>query len=246
MFQRNYKVKGADVNDFMVMQNAAYLNYSSKLLETFLFVKGFTKIKMNALKVGLQNCSQHNNGAYTGEISASQIKEFDFEGESLLYCLVGHSERRAYFNETSEVLAEKVNRLLENDLTPVFCCGEELEVRQEENHFSLIESQITEGLFHLTENQIKNIVIAYEPVWAIGTGETASSDQAQEMHHFIREVLSKKYSLETANKISILYGGSCKPSNSEELFSKPDIDGGLIGGASLEVDSFIQIINSFK
>ena len=216
------------------------------LFPSALYVDNLLSLSSWDLKIGLQNCSQYNNGAYTGEISASQIKEFDFDGESLKYCLVGHSERRAYFMETSKILVEKVNRLLENELIPIFCCGEELEERQKENHFNWIETQITEGLFHLTKEEIEKVVIAYEPVWAIGTGETATSEQAQEMHKFIRDILAKKYDQETADKISILYGGSCKPSNSVELFSKPDIDGGLIGGASLEVDSFVQIINSFN
>ena len=142
------------------------------------------------------------------------------------------------------MLSQKVDRLLECELKPIYCCGEELEQRKSESHFEVIKSQIVEGLFHLDENQILNLVIAYEPVWAIGTGETATSDQAQEMHKFIRETLKEKYNEEVANSISILYGGSCKPANAKELFSQPDIDGGLIGGASLEVDSFIEIINS--
>ncbi len=197
------------------------------------------------VKIGAQNCSQFNNGAYTGEISAAMLRDFDYDSENLHYCLVGHSERRAYFNETNEVLAEKVNRLIENELKPIFCCGEELQHRQEGIHFDLVKSQISEGLFHLNQDEIKQVVIAYEPVWAIGTGETASSLQAQEMHAFIRTLISEQFSQEVADSISILYGGSCKPANAKELFNQPDIDGGLIGGASLEVDSFIQIINAF-
>ena len=196
------------------------------------------------IKIGAQNCSQHKNGAYTGEISAEMLRDFDYDCENLHYCLVGHSERRAYFNETNEMLSQKVDRLLESELKPIYCCGEELEQRKSESHFDVVKSQITEGLFHLDSTQILNVVIAYEPVWAIGTGETATSGQAQEMHKFIRETLKGNYNEEVANSISILYGGSCKPANAKELFSKPDIDGGLIGGASLEVDSFIQIINS--
>ena len=196
------------------------------------------------IKIGAQNCSQFNNGAYTGEISASMLRDFDYDSENLHYCLVGHSERRAYFNESNEVLAEKVNRLIENQLKPIFCCGEELVQRKNETHFELVKSQISEGLFHLKEEEIKQVVIAYEPVWAIGTGETASSEQAQEMHAYIRTLISEKYNQETADSISILYGGSCKPNNAKELFEQPDIDGGLIGGASLEVESFIQIINA--
>ena len=197
------------------------------------------------IKIGAQNCSQFDNGAYTGEISATMLRDFDYDSENLHYCLVGHSERRAYFKETNEVLAEKVNRLIENNLMPIYCCGEELSDRKSETHFELIKSQIQEGLFHLKEEEIKRVIIAYEPVWAIGTGETATSIQAQEMHAFIRTLLQDKYGAEIANSISILYGGSCKPDNARELFNQMDIDGGLIGGASLEVDSFIQIINSF-
>lgn len=197
------------------------------------------------IKIGAQNCSQFNNGAYTGEISAQMLKDFDFDSENLHYCLVGHSERRSYFKETNYICADKVNRLIENDLKPIYCCGEELEDRESKNHFSLVQAQIEEGLFHLREEELKQVVIAYEPVWAIGTGVTASSEQAQEMHLFIRTLIDKRYGSETANSISILYGGSCNPENAQELFNQPDIDGGLIGGASLEVDSFIDIINAF-
>ncbi len=197
------------------------------------------------IKIGAQNCSQFNNGAYTGEISAAMLRDFDYDSENLHYCLVGHSERREYFNEQNDVLAEKVNRLIENGLKPIYCCGEELQHRESESHFDWVQAQIEEGLFHLKEEELKQVVIAYEPVWAIGTGKTATSNQAQEMHAFIRSLIAKKYGDSTANSISILYGGSCKPENASELFDQPDIDGGLIGGASLKVDSFIQIINSF-
>ena len=197
------------------------------------------------IKIGAQNCSEHDNGAFTGEISATMLRDFDYDNENLHYCLVGHSERRAYFKETNKVLSEKVNRLIENGLKPIYCCGEELADRKNENHFDLVKSQIEEGLFHLKEDELKKVVIAYEPVWAIGTGETASSNQAQEMHAYIRNLVQDKYGKEVSDSISILYGGSCKPDNAQELFNQPDIDGGLIGGASLKVDSFIQIINSF-
>lgn len=196
------------------------------------------------VKVGAQNCSQYNNGAYTGEISAKMLKEFDYDSENLHYCLVGHSERRAYFKETNEVLSEKINRLLENELSPIYCCGEELTDRENKTHFELIKTQIEEGVFHLSEEDIQKVIIAYEPVWAIGTGKTATSQQAQEMHQYIRGLLSEKYSEEIAQSISILYGGSCKPNNAAELFAQEDIDGGLIGGASLEVAPFIDIINA--
>lgn len=193
------------------------------------------------IAVGVQNSSQHEDGAYTGELSATMIKSVRAQ-----YVLVGHSERREYFNESNEVLATKTNQLLNNELTPIFCCGEVLEEREKENHFNLIELQLNEGLFHLDSVQILNCVIAYEPVWAIGTGVTASSNQAQEMHQFIRGLLVEKYGHDVAEKISILYGGSCKPNNAKELFKNPDVDGGLIGGASLSAVDFIAIANSFE
>lgn len=194
----------------------------------------------SAVAVGAQNSSEHESGAYTGELSAAMIKSIRTQ-----YVLVGHSERREYFNESNEVLALKVDQLLNNELTPIFCCGEMLEEREKENHFNLIEAQLNEGLFHLDSAQLLNCIIAYEPVWAIGTGVTASSDQAQEMHKFIRGLLVGKYGKDVAEGISILYGGSCKPSNAKELFANPDVDGGLIGGASLKVSDFIAIANSF-
>jgi len=194
----------------------------------------------SSVGVGVQNTSQYESGAFTGELSATMIKSIRVK-----YALVGHSERREYFNETNEVLAEKTNQLLKNSITPIFCCGEVLEERESENHFNLIELQLNEGLFHLDSVQILNCVIAYEPVWAIGTGVTASSDQAQEMHQFIRKLLMNKYGENIANDISILYGGSCKPGNAKELFANADVDGGLIGGASLNAADFIAIANSF-
>lgn len=214
------------------------------ILPPFIYLDTLISMPDWDIKVGAQNCSQFNNGAYTGEISAKMLKEFDYDRENLHYCLVGHSERRAYFKETNAMLSEKINRLLENDLLPIYCCGEELTDRESETHFDLIKTQIEEGIFHLSEEEIQKVIIAYEPVWAIGTGKTATSQQAQEMHQFIRELLSEKYSEEIAQSISILYGGSCKPNNAAELFAQKDIDGGLIGGASLEVAPFIDIINA--
>jgi triosephosphate isomerase (TIM) len=206
-----------------------------------LYVSEITKIAASSnVGVGVQNSSQHESGAYTGELSAAMIQSVGAQ-----YVLVGHSERREYFNEKNAGLAAKVNQLLNNDLTPIYCCGEVLEEREKKNHFSLVKSQIEEGLFHLDEAQILKTVIAYEPVWAIGTGVTASSDQAQEMHHFIRTLLVDNYGETVANEISILYGGSCKPSNAKELFANNDVDGGLIGGASLSAQDFIAIANSF-
>jgi len=187
---------------------------------------------------GAQNCSALPSGAYTGEISASMI-----ESVGAKFVLIGHSERRQYFNETNEVLAQKVLRAFENNLSPVFCCGELKEEREKGKHFETVSRQIEEGLFHIKSSDFSRVVIAYEPVWAIGTGLTASPAQAQEMHLFIRNLLSKKYG-SLAGEISILYGGSCNEQNAAELFSLPDIDGGLIGGASLKSRSFVNIIKS--
>ncbi len=200
------------------------------------------------LKSGAQDCSANENGAYTGEISASMLASMDNEEETkrLTYCLVGHSERRQYHNEMNELLASKVNQLLASKLMPVYCCGESKEERESNNQEKVVKSQITKGLFHLPKEKFSNVVIAYEPVWAIGTGLTATSEQAQEMHAYIRSLIEEQYDVETANSTSILYGGSCKPSNAKELFAQPDIDGGLIGGASLKPDSFIEITKAFN
>lgn len=187
-----------------------------------------------------QNCSQFASGAYTGEISASMVKS---TGAELV--ILGHSERREYFNETSQQLATKVDQALENDLMPIFCCGESLEIREANDHFDYVCNQITDGLFHLSKEQFENIVIAYEPIWAIGTGKTASTEQAQEMHQKIRSHVESKYGKQIAQELSILYGGSCKPSNSPELFACEDVDGGLIGGASLNAEDFLAIVRSF-
>ena len=197
-------------------------------------------VTMSNVAVGAQNSSQFDSGAYTGEISAMMIKSIGVE-----YVLVGHSERREHFKENNELLALKIDRLLQNKLTPIFCCGEMLDERENDNHFNIIKNQLKEGLFHLTEDQILKCIVAYEPVWAIGTGVTASADQAQEMHRYIRSLFEDRYGEELANSISILYGGSCNPSNAKELFANPDVDGGLIGGASLNAKDFIAIVNSF-
>jgi len=192
------------------------------------------------LKVGAQNVSQFDQGAYTGEISAGMLSSMNMD-----YCLVGHSERRKYFGETHEMLAKKVDQLLNYGIEPIFCCGEVLEEREAAKHFDVVKAQISDSLFHLNNQEMSNVVIAYEPVWAIGTGKTATAEQAQEMHAFIRSILTEKYGEELANEISILYGGSCNPGNAVELFANPDVDGGLIGGASLKADDFIKIAQSF-
>lgn len=188
---------------------------------------------------GAQNCSQFNNGAYTGEVSAEMLVSLGVE-----FCIVGHSERRKYFGETNAIIAEKVNRLMEHELIPVVCCGEQLEDRKAGNHFKVVETQIQESLFHLSKEEIEHVVIAYEPVWAIGTGETATPAQAEEMHRFIRTLIEKKYGTEIAFNTYIIYGGSCNAKNAMDLFSQENVDGGLIGGASLKAADFVQIIEA--
>ena len=187
-----------------------------------------------------QDCSANEKGAFTGEVSASMIASC-----SARYVVLGHSERRTNFTETNELLKTKVEQVFANDLKVIFCCGESLAQRENGIHFDLIKSQISECLFHLSVEEFKNIVIAYEPIWAIGTGVTASTDQAQVVHAFIRNLLVEKYGNKVAESTSILYGGSCQPKNAIDLFSQKDIDGGLIGGASLNADDFVAITQSF-
>ena len=191
------------------------------------------------LAVGAQNCSDHPWGAYTGEVSAPMLKSIGVQ-----FVIIGHSERRQYFNEDGNVLAQKVDAAIANNLTPIFCCGEPLIVREDGKHEELVKHQIEEGLFHLPSDGLKKIVIAYEPVWAIGTGKTATSQQAQEMHAVIRKHLAGKYGQPVADAISILYGGSVNAGNAKELFACADVDGGLVGGASLKSREFTDIIKS--
>lgn len=201
----------------------------------------FSKILKNSMiEYGAQNLHQNDHGAFTGEISAEMLTE-----AGCRYVIVGHSERRQYFHETNELLALKIRQALKYQLTPIYCIGETLDQRQQNIYFQVIEEQLNTGLFHLSENELLQCIIAYEPVWAIGTGVNATPAQAQEVHHFIRLKIAEKYNENISQQISILYGGSIKPSNSAELFSQPDIDGGLIGGASLQVNDFFAIINSF-
>ncbi len=188
-----------------------------------------------------QNCSEHEQGAYTGEVSAKIIASLEVK-----YVIIGHSERRQYFHETNEVLLQKIHQAQKKDLIPVFCCGEPLEIRVQNEHFNFIKAQLDECIFQLSENELKNTVIAYEPIWAIGTGKTASPEQAQEVHAFIRNEIAEKYDKEIAEQISILYGGSVNAKNAAELFACKDIDGGLVGGASLKADEFAVIIKSMK
>ncbi|HNP17275.1 MAG TPA: triose-phosphate isomerase [Fulvivirga sp.] len=190
--------------------------------------------------LGAQNCSQHKSGAFTGEISAEMLASV-----GVSYVLVGHSERREYFNESNLQLASKIDIALENNLLPIFCCGESLDIRESGKYEAFICNQIKESLFHLNEEQFSKIVIAYEPIWAIGTGKTATSEQAQEVHAAIRKFIAGQYGGEIAESLSILYGGSCKPDNAKELFSCPDVDGGLIGGAALKSRDFTDIVKSF-
>src|SRR4051812_1782306 len=191
--------------------------------------------------IAAQNCYYKKSGAYTGEISVDMLASIQVP-----YCVIGHSERREYFHETNQELAEKTNLLLAAGLTPIFCCGEPLAIREAGTQNEYVEKQLKESLFHLTAEQVTKLVIAYEPIWAIGTGKTASTAQAQEMHAYLRKVLAKQFGDTIANSISILYGGSVKASNAKELFACEDVDGGLVGGASLVAAEFIEIIKALK
>ena len=197
-------------------------------------------IDNSKLGLGAENCADQLKGAYTGEVSAPMVAS-----TGATYVILGHSERRQYYGETPAILQTKVNLALQSNLTPIFCIGEVLEQRENGTYFDVVKSQIEESLFTLTAEDFSKIILAYEPVWAIGTGKTATDDQAQEMHAFIRKVIDQKYGREVAENTSILYGGSCKPSNAAGLFAKPDVDGGLIGGASLDAESFMGIVTAF-
>ncbi|MBK7649711.1 MAG: triose-phosphate isomerase [Flammeovirgaceae bacterium] len=190
------------------------------------------------ISVGAQNCSEHDAGAYTGETSVSMLKSMNVP-----YVIIGHSERRQYFGEDGKLLATKVDKALAALLTPIFCCGEPLEIREKGTHEQLVKQQVEESLFHLSAEALKKVVIAYEPVWAIGTGKTATSQQAQDMHAVIRKHLASKYGA-VAEEISILYGGSVKADNAKELFACADVDGGLVGGASLKSREFVEIVKA--
>ena len=194
----------------------------------------------NLLQTASQNISHNESGAFTGEVSAKMVNSLNVK-----YTILGHSERREYFNETNIELKQKVDLSLKNNLEIIFCCGESLNQRESGVHFDWIKQQLTESVFHLTEKEFEKVVIAYEPIWAIGTGVTASSDQAEEIHQFVRNVITEKYNENIAENTSILYGGSCNPTNAKELFSKKNIDGGLIGGASVNAENFTRIIKSF-
>ncbi|MBB6326829.1 triosephosphate isomerase [Algoriphagus iocasae] len=192
------------------------------------------------VSIGAQNCSDKESGAFTGEVSAKILASFGVE-----YVIIGHSERREYFNEDNELLATKVKTALANGLKPIFCCGESLDIRTAGTHEPNVKFQLTQSLFDLSPEDFSKVIIAYEPIWAIGTGKTATADQAQEMHAALRRHIASKFGKEIADNTSILYGGSCNPKNAQEIFSKADVDGGLIGGASLKSRDFMDIIKSF-
>ena len=200
----------------------------------------FQALKDTPVIVAAQNMHESDSGAFTGEISADMLKSV-----GVTTVIIGHSERRSIFKETNDILEKKVKQAIEKEMTVIFCFGEELEDRKNEKHFELVERQLKESLFQLPKSAWKNIILAYEPVWAIGTGETASPEQAQEMHKHIRTLLEKNVGREVADSTSILYGGSVKPNNAREIFAKEDVDGGLIGGASLKAVDFVEIVNSF-
>lgn len=216
-------------NEVVICPPSVYLELASDLsYESDLFI-------------GAQNVSEHASGAYTGEISANMLYSLGVD-----VCIIGHSERRKYFNESHEMLAKKIDICLKNEVAPIFCIGEQLEQREAGHHFEIVKEQIMASTFHLEDVDFSKLIFAYEPVWAIGTGVTASPEQAQEMHAFIRQIIREKYGNDVADVMSILYGGSCNPGNARELFSLPDVDGGLIGGASLKAEDFIKIIESHQ
>lgn len=221
--------KGSGDTEVIVCPPAVYLEMSSDIAAE------------NGFMVGAQNLSQWESGAYTGDISAEMLHSM-----GITHCILGHSERRIYFGETDKIIAAKVDQALKNGMIPIYCCGEVLAERQAEKHFDVVRSQVSEALFHLGKEAVSEVIIAYEPVWAIGTGVTASSAQAQEMHAFIRSLLTEKYGESVSQEIPILYGGSCNAKNAAELFANPDVDGGLIGGAALKAADFVTIVNSFQ
>ena len=239
-WKMNMTIKGGETLCSSILKDGQDSCREIILVAPFVHLESLIRLtKGSQIKVAAQNCHQQLSGAFTGEISALMLSEIGLD-----YVLLGHSERRIYFNETNELIASKVNSALLQSLKVIFCCGESLDQRNSGKYLDIVSQQITDSLFHLNPIDFKNIVIAYEPIWAIGTGKNASSLQAQEMHYHIRNFLAIKFGNDLANNMSILYGGSCNPSNASELFSQPDIDGGLIGGASLLADDFISIINS--
>ena len=223
-----------------LVENAGTLKCEVVLGTPFIHLTEVAKTLGNKVSLSAQNCAAEVSGAYTGEVSAAMVKSTGCQ-----YVILGHSERRSYYGETDAILAKKVRLALDNDLKPIFCIGEVLAEREAEKHFDVIKNQLVNGLFALSKEDFSKIILAYEPVWAIGTGKTASSAQAQEMHAFIRKTLMEKYGKDVAENTTILYGGSCNDANAKELFSCEDVDGGLIGGASLVAEKFIKIITAF-
>lgn len=231
------------------LQLARVISNSLDLTETkpvilaapYVYLKSLVDLTfpISNVHIAAQNCHHEPSGAYTGEISIPMLKSINVN-----YVIIGHSERRQYFNETNELLKLKVDALIDAGMNVIFCCGEPLEVRKAEQQNEFVNAQLEESLFHLSANVMNQVIIAYEPIWAIGTGETASPEQAQEMHQYIRAQLNEKYGDNVSQDMSILYGGSVKPNNANQLFGKEDVDGGLVGGASLNADNFIQIIEA--
>ncbi len=227
-----------EVNE--ALKNAADVKCDVVICVPFTHLASVAAVIDDKLGLGAENCANHIKGAYTGEVSAPMVASTGAK-----YVILGHSERRQYYGETSEILKEKVNLALAENLTPIFCIGEVLEERENGSFLDVVTRQIKEALFDLSAEDFGKLILAYEPVWAIGTGKTATAEQAQEMHAHIRGVIAEKYGKEVADNCSILYGGSCKPSNAKELFAKADVDGGLIGGAALDATSFMGIVTAF-
>ena len=239
---KSFEEAMALTSEVVNMINAEYKGSAETvLIPPFVYVNAVSRMLEGSVSSGAQNCSNHESGAYTGEVSASMIKSCGAK-----YVIIGHSERRQYFGEHNDWLAKKVDAVLANGLNPIYCCGETLEERESNKHFDVLKSQISEGLFHLSAEAMMKTVVAYEPVWAIGTGKTASTAQAQEVHAFIRGLIRDKYDAATADSITIQYGGSVKADNAAELFSAPDIDGALVGGAALQSRSFVDIVKAMK
>jgi triosephosphate isomerase len=228
----------ADIAD--ALENMELTNTEVVVCPPYVYLEMATDIaEESKIKVGGQNVNDNDSGAFTGEISAFMLQSMEVD-----YCIIGHSERRKYFSEDNALLKRKVDAVLKHEIRPIFCCGELLAERKAGHHFDVVKTQLEEPLFHLSSEQFQQVCIAYEPVWAIGTGVNASPEQAQEMHAFIRQLIAGKYDDQVAGETSILYGGSCNAKNAVELFTRKDVDGGLIGGASLKSEEFIQIIKS--
>ncbi|MDA3779433.1 MAG: triose-phosphate isomerase [Bacteroidales bacterium] len=238
---KNYN-EGIDlVNQLKELKNSTPKDVQLIIAPPFIHLTEISKqLKGTNIKLAAQNCADNEKGAFTGEISAEMIKSTGAE-----YVIIGHSERRSLYSENNEILNKKTKLALQNQLQVIFCCGENLDERENNKQFEIVKSQLSEGILDLNETDISNIIVAYEPIWAIGTGKTASAEQAQEMHKYIRQLISEKYNQEIADNTTILYGGSCKPENAKELFAKKDVDGGLIGGASLKAKDFTEISKSY-